>query len=379
MKQYLDYNATTPVFDETVAIMSRYLSVDFGNAGSRTHETGAIAKKAISNARSEIANYMNASSSELIFTSGATESNNIALFGLLEYAKQNNLNHIVTSSIEHKAILDPLKKIEELGFKVSYVNPDKNGRISTEAICESISDKTFLVSCMHANNETGVINPIDELANKIKDLNNEIYFHSDCSQSFAKTNLSFKNTNIDMISFSGHKFHGPKGIGGLLIRKRDGESAPVTPIMYGGGQERGIRPGTLPVHLIAGLHKSFELCYSNNNEWMAKCQEIKGIALDAFKDLNYKIYGSVDKKTLPNTLSIAFEEIDAEALILILKDVAEISTGSACTSSSYTPSHVLMSMGLTESEATKVVRISWSSDTNISVFDSISRKIKQLT
>ena len=190
---------------------------------------------------------MGASSSELIFTSGATESNNIVLFGLLDYAKDNNLNHIITTSIEHKAILDPLKKIEELGFKVSYVKPNNNGLVSCDSICKLITDKTFLVTCMHANNETGAINAIDDIANNIKKLDNKIFFHSDCSQSFAKTDLSFKNTNIDMISFSGHKFHGPKGIGGLLIRKRDGESTPIKPIMFGGGQERGLRPGTLPV------------------------------------------------------------------------------------------------------------------------------------
>ena len=198
---------------------------------------------------------------------------------------------------------------------------------------------------MHVNNETGVINPIEDIAVSIKSTNPDIYFHSDCAQSFGKTSLSMNNKNIDLLSFSAHKFHGPKGIGGLVMRKRNDMSLSLKPLMFGGGQERGVRPGTLPVALIAGMAKSLEISIKNQENWEARCKEIKSIALNCFKDLDHKIYGTTDENTLPSTLSIAFADLDAEAVILSLKEYAEISTGSACTSDSYTPSHVISSMG----------------------------------
>jgi cysteine desulfurase len=231
---------------------------------------------------------------------------------------------------------------------------------------------------MHANNETGVINPIDDIAASIKSINSDIYFHSDCAQSFGKTSLSMNNKKIDLLSFSAHKFHGPKGIGGLVMRKRNDMSLPIKPLMFGGGQERGVRPGTLPVALIAGMAKSLEISIKNQEKWEASCKEIKSIALNSFKGLDHKIYGTTDENTLPSTLSIAFADLDAEAVILALKEHAEISTGSACTSDSYTPSHVISSMGASETEAQRVVRFSWGSQTNPAVFEDIARSLKTL-
>lgn len=377
MKEYLDFNATTPVTKDTADLMSEFLIHEYGNAGSRSHNTGSRAKKAVLNARQQIASICNADISEVTFTSGATESNNIALLGMLEYAKENNKNHIISTAIEHKAVLDPLLHMEKLGFKVSFVRPTKSGHITPEAIMQEITDQTFLVSCMHANNETGVINDIDEISNRIKELDSKIYFHSDCAQTFAKTSLDLSNPNIDMISFSSHKFFGPKGIGGLIARKNAGVSIPLRPIMFGGGQERGLRPGTLPVHLIVGMGDAAEKSTESKDQWMQDCLKIKLKALEELNDPNFIIYGTTDHSTLPNTLSISFNS-HAEAVIIALKEVAEIATGSACTSESYSPSHVLTAMGLDEEAAKKVVRLSWSSNTDLTVFSKINDAIKIL-
>ena len=378
MKEYLDFNATTPVYEESVVEIKKYLDVDFGNAGSRTHQSGLDAKKAVVAARNTFASYLDAETSEIVFTSGATESNNIALFGLLDEAKKLGKNHIISTKIEHKAVLDPLSEITKQGFNVTLIAPNDDGSIDIDKITSSITDQTFLISCMHANNETGAINAINEMAFSVKAINADIYFHADCAQTFGKTNLVMNDKNIDLLSFSAHKFHGPKGIGGLLIRKRNDISLPVKPLMFGGGQERGVRPGTLPVALIAGMAKSLEISIKNQEKWEARCKEIKSIALNCFKDLDHKIYGTTDEKTLPSTLSIAFADLDAEAVILTLKEHAEISTGSACTSDSYTPSHVISSMGASDIEAQRVVRFSWSSQTNPEVFECIARSLKTL-
>jgi cysteine desulfurase len=377
MKEYLDFNATTPVFTESAELMMRFLVEDFGNAGSRTHQSGVDAKKAVAETRRLLASSMGADESELIFTSGATESNNIALFGLIENAKKANKNKVVTTQVEHKAVLDPLFEATKQDIEVVYVSPNSDGMIETDSIKEALDSNTFLVSCMHANNETGVINPIDEIADAIKSYDPTIMFHADCAQTFGKTKLSLKNQNIDLISFSGHKFHGPKGIGGLLMRKQDGFSLPITPRYFGGGQERGIRPGTLPVPLIVGMGKSFEICSKQQNDWHSKCSEIKLLALKAFTELDHKIYGYIDDRTLPNTLSVALGGLTADALIIVLKDVAELSTGSACTSEAFTPSHVLTAMGASDDEAKRVARLSWGPNTDPSIFQSIVKTIKE--
>jgi cysteine desulfurase len=378
MKEYLDFNATTPVYEESVAEIKKYLDVDFGNAGSRTHQSGLDAKKAVVAARNTVASYLDAETSEIVFTSGATESNNLALFGLLDEAKKLGKSHIISTEIEHKAVLDPLSEITKQGFNVTLIAPNDDGSIDIDKVTSSITNQTFLVSCMHANNETGAINAINEIALSVKSINADIYFHTDCAQTFGKTNLVMNDKNIDLLSFSAHKFHGPKGIGGLLMRKRNDMSLPIKPLMYGGGQERGVRPGTHPVALIAGMAKSLEISIKNQDQWNAKCKEIKSAAINSFKDIDYKIYGTTDERTLPNTLSIAFSDLDAEAVILTLKEHAEIATGSACTSDSYTPSHVISSMGASEIEAQRVVRFSWGSETNPEVFKSIATSLKSL-
>ena len=377
MKEYLDFNATSPVSEETARFMLQYLTEEFGNAGSRTHQTGSNAKKVVIESRESISKIFDADFSELIFTSGATESNNLAIFGLKKNAIENGKNHIITSEIEHKAILDPVKEMELQGFKVSYVKPNIDGVIKVSDVMKAVNEKTFLVSIMHANNETGVINDINEIFSAVKSRDPKIFTHTDMAQTFAKTNLDFTSKNIDMASISAHKFFGPKGIGALLTRKNEGRSLPISPLMFGGGQEKGVRPGTLPVHLIAGMSYACKESCQNAKLWHKKCAELKAEAIEAFKNLDHKIYVDINN-TIPNNLSISFSDIHAEALIICLKDVAEISTGSACTSASYTPSHVLTSMGLDENEATKTVRFSWSPKTNGSVWKKIASKIETL-
>jgi len=377
MKEYLDFNATTPVSKETARIMHNFLVDDFGNAGSRTHESGSKAKKAILEAREEISNIFDADFSELIFTSGATESNNIAILGLREFAKNNNKNHIISSQIEHKAVLDPLQIMESEGFDVTYIKPNKNGVIQEKDVVAAVRKDTFLISIMHANNETGSINPINNIFRKAKEKNSELFCHSDAAQTFAKTTLDFTSKDIDMFSISAHKFHGPKGIGALLTRKSDGISLPLKPLMFGGGQEKGLRPGTLPVHLIAGMGHASLNSHKKSQKWHEECSTIKNAALNAFANMDHMIYGDLEN-TLPNTLSISFADIHAEALIICLKDVAEISTGSACTSASYSPSHVLTAMSLDEAEANRVVRFSWGPRTNSDVWNKIAERIEIL-
>ena len=208
--------------------------------------------------------------------------------------QQNNKSHIISTTIEHKAFRS-LNEIESRGFEITLIDPDENGKINPDDVLQAIKDETFLISCMHANNETGVINPITEIAEQVKNKNEAIFFHSDCSQTFGKTSLDLTSHSIDMISFSAHKFYGPKGIGGLLARKQDGKSMPLKPLMFGGGQEKGLRPGTHPVHLIAGMNHALNLCIQQKDKWDQRCSEIKHIALDAFKDLDVKVYGGTGK------------------------------------------------------------------------------------
>jgi cysteine desulfurase len=274
MAVYLDCNSTTPIDPEVLKIMNQYLTEDFGNEGSHTHEHGMKAKKAVQEARDHIGKVVDATRNEVIFTSGATESNNIAILGLKSFAKLSNKKHIISSTIEHKAVLEPLEILKKEGFKIDLIKPDLSGRINANAIIDKIRDETLLISLMHVNNETGVIQPIDELANKIN--KNNIFFHVDASQSYGKIIETLKNKRIDLISVSGHKIYGPKGIGVLITRLRNFQKPPLEPISFGGGQERGLRPGTLPVFLIAGLGKAAEIAlrdYKKRNQYNKNLQE----------------------------------------------------------------------------------------------------------
>ncbi|MFD4906573.1 cysteine desulfurase DndA [Kitasatospora purpeofusca] len=352
---YLDAAATTRVDPRVAEVVFHWMTEDFGNAGSRTHEYGTRAKRAVQQAREQLATQLGATSDELIFTSGATESNNIALLGLAPHGEKTGRRHIITSAIEHKAVIEPLEHLQERGFEVDFIKPDVQGRVSVEAVQERLRPDTLVVSLMHVNNETGVIQPVADLARLLRET--PTYLHVDAAQGFAKLPADL-TTPIDMLSISGHKIGAPKGIGALLIRRRGWDKVPLQPLMFGGGQERKLRPGTLPVPLIMGLARAEEIFRKEHAAWLSQAETIRKQLLGALAVTRYHLNGD-SEHTVPHILNLSFDGVNAEALIVRLKDVAAVATGSACTSASYTPSHVLTAMGLPENVASNGLRLSW--------------------
>lgn len=373
MTTYLDMNATTPVLEEVADLVRKMFLEDYGNAGSRTHEFGAAAKKTIEIARKQIADVVNADKSEVIFTSGATESNNIAILGLKEFAEANNKKHIITTRIEHKAVLEPIEHLEKKGFTVSYLEVDKSGIVNPEELKTLLREETCLVSIMHVNNETGSIQPIAEICNVLE--SHEAYLHVDAAQSFGKLSENLKNERIDLISASGHKVYAPKGIGALIMRKRGFLKPPLKPIMFGGGQEKGLRPGTLAVPLIAGFGLACEIAQKNAASWQNHAQKLKDELVQALNTLDAQYNG---ENTSPFVLNFSVEGVNSESLMVALKGVAAVSNGSACTSSSYTPSHVLKAMGLDDERIAGSVRVSWGSMTESLPAKEIITRVKQI-
>ncbi|MFC8721424.1 cysteine desulfurase DndA [Kitasatospora sp. NPDC057198] len=353
---YLDAAATTRVDPRVAEVVLHWMTEEFGNAGSRTHEYGARAKKAVQRAREQIATQLGASAGELIFTSGATESNNIALLGLAPHGEKTGRRHIVSSAIEHKAVLEPLEELERRGFEVELVAPDEHGLVSAESVLERVRPDTLLVSLMHVNNETGVVQPVAELARALRET--PTYFHVDAAQGFAKLPEDLTSP-IDLVSISGHKIGAPKGVGALLTRRRRWDSIPLQPLMFGGGQERGLRPGTLPVPLIMGLAKAEELFRQEHRQWRSGAEAFREELISALASTQYRVNGDA-AHTVPHILNLTFEGVSSEALIVRLQQVAAVATGSACTSASYTPSHVLQAMGMSHEQAANGLRLSWS-------------------
>ncbi|MCP1676634.1 cysteine desulfurase [Natronocella acetinitrilica] len=357
MTVYLDCNATTPLEPEVRDAVMLYLSEEYGNAGSRTHETGARAKKAVENARRSVAAVVEASPDEVIFTSGATESDNLAILGLDANGCGVGKPHIVTTAIEHKAVLEPVDVLEARGYEVTIITPGTDGQVSSQEVLNAIRDETVLVSVMHANNETGVLQPIEEIAAGLSPTGWPI-FHVDAAQTFGKELSALRSKRIDLISVSGHKLYAPKGIGALIARKRDGKRPPLRPLTYGGGQELGLRPGTLPVHLIVGLGKAADIAVRDLENRRQRCKEIRERALDALGLLGIQHNGHPDT-TQSHVLNISVPGVDSEAAMLAWKGLVEVSNGSACTSTKYEPSHVLQAMGLDEDQVEGAIRISW--------------------
>ena len=372
---YLDCNATTPLDPRVRQVLLRYLDEEYGNEGSRTHEYGSAAKRAVQQARDQVASVVDCKREEVLFTSGATESNNLAILGLVDFGIANNRRHIVSTMIEHKAVLEPLADLESRGFEVTYVKPQADGIVRAADVLSALRPDTFLVTVMHVNNETGVIQPLDEIASGMA--NHLAFLHVDAAQSFGKIIRTLKNQRIDLISVSGHKLYAPKGIGVLITRRRGYEKVPLKPLMFGGGQERGIRPGTLPVALIAALGEAAALSVAESGKWMERCASIKASALGALLPLGGVPVGP-EAGVISSTLNIRFPMLDSEALIVGLQGYAAVSNGSACTSSSYKPSHVLKAMGMDDVAATRCVRLSWSHLTPDPDWDSISKRIRQL-
>jgi len=356
MPIYLDCNATTPLEPDVGEVVRAFLQEEYGNEGSRTHEFGARAKQAVQKARDQVAAVVGGSRDEVLFTSGATEANNLAILGLADHGLATNRRHLVTTAIEHKAVLEPIQELERRGFEVTIVPSQKDGAVCPQHVVDAIRGDTLLVSVMAANNETGARQPIADIADALRE--HEVYFHTDAAQSFGKDTDVLGNPRVDLISISAHKLYGPKGVGALITRRRGFAKPPLKPLMHGGGQERGLRPGTLPVALIAGLGKAAELASKMSESRRAKCRAIKSKAMEAFLPLSPRVHGPA-ADTQDHVLNIAFPGLDSEALMVALKMDVAVSNGSACTSSSYTPSHVLKAMGFTDDEANEAVRFSW--------------------
>lgn len=372
---YLDCNATAPIEPAVLEEMHRLWTEAPGNAGSRTHEYGLQAKKAVQRAREQVASIVRAEPEDVLFTSGATESNNVALLGLVAHADGENRRHVVSTAIEHKAVLEPLEELEKRGYEVSLVRPDASGAVPAEAVASALRPDTVLVSIMHANNETGVLQPLDEVADLLGD--QPAYFHVDAAQGFGKDLEPLQNRRIDMISVSSHKIYGPVGVGCLIVRRRGFRRPPLKPISFGGGQERGLRPGTLPVPLIAGMGLAAEIAERDHAIRRERCMEIRSDALDALCPLGIRLNGDPER-VMPHVLNFSVEGMDSEALMVALKDLIAVSNGSACTSQSYEPSHVLAAMGLPEAAVEGAIRVSWCHMTPNVDWPAMSRRIAAL-
>lgn len=358
MTIYFDCNATTPMDPEVFEVMHTFFLEEYGNPGSRTHEYGNRAKKSVEAARREIANTLDLKVGDrVIFTSGATESNNQAFFGLENYARKSQKNRIIISEIEHKAVLEPAIELEKRGFEVVRLKCNSGGQVDLNYLQDAVNDKTLLVSIMHVNNETCVVQPISEICEILQ--NNAAFFHTDSAQGFGKESMLLKNPRIDMISISGHKIYGPKGVGALILRRRGFEKIPLTPLIFGGGQEDGYRSGTLAVPLIVGLGKAATIAFRDHDIREARCKEIQKRVLE-FIDRVGGIINGDPANMLSSGINFSIPNVDSEAAMLALKDVVAVSNGSACTSQSYNPSHVLLSMGLDEKRLKGALRFSWS-------------------
>lgn len=356
MSIYLDCNATTPIEPRVRDKMLHFLDLEYGNAASRTHIWGTRAKQAVQQAREQIANVVNAKTDEVIFTSGATESNNLAILGLAAHMRKVGRKHIITTNIEHKAVLEPVSVLENMGFEVSYVSPGGDGRVSSGAIINALRPDTGIVSVMHVNNETGVIQPIDEIASFLHD--HDTFFHVDAAQGYGKIIGTLQHKRIDLISISGHKIFAPKGIGALITRRRGFKRLPLAPIMFGGGHENGLRPGTLPVHLIVALGEASAIAMEDHSSRHKTNYKFRESLLHSISEFKYQINGD-SNFSLPHVLNISFYGVNSEAALVALKDEISISNGSACTSHSYDLSHVLMAMDLSDDRIKSALRISW--------------------
>ena len=370
MSVYLDYNASAPILPEVLEAMVSVYRNTPGNADSRTHIFGTNAAKAVQNSRASIASILAVDPSEVIFTSGSTESNNTAILGIEEYARATNKMHIITTAIEHKAVLEPLKFLEGKGFSVDYVKPDESGRIDSETLLSMVRDDTALVSVMFVNSETGIIQPVEEIGRALK--KKKILFHVDATQALGKLNDRIRNLDYDMMSIAAHKIGGPQGIGALIL-KRDEQykRPPITPLMYGGHQERGFRPGTTPVALVVGFAAAMECAEKNLVRNMEECQRIKDNFFAAIKDLPYTLNGD-PLFCLPSTVNLSIDGLDAEAAFLCLGDRYSFSNGSACNSSSHSLSYVLEAMGLSEKRKSEAIRLSWSGTEKIDFSEFVS-------
>ena len=352
---YLDYSATTPVDPRVAELMCQYLTLDgnFGNAASRSHEYGWKADDAIKQARANVAALINADPKEIVWTSGATESDNLAIKGVAHFYNKKG-KHIITSKTEHKAVLDSCRQLEREGFEVTYLDPEDNGLIDLEKLKNAMRDDTILVSIMHVNNEIGVIQDIKAIGELTRERG--IIFHVDAAQSAGKVEIDLQDMKVDLMSFSAHKIYGPKGIGALYVRRKP--RIRLEAQMHGGGHERGMRSGTLATHQIVGMGEAFRLAKEEMAADNEKLTILRNRLWDGLKDMEeVYINGDLDQRIAGN-LNVSFNFVEGESLIMAVKDLA-VSSGSACTSASLEPSYVLRALGRSDELAHSSIRFTF--------------------
>jgi cysteine desulfurase len=349
---YMDNHATTPVDPRVLEAMMPYLTSVFGNSASRNHQFGWAAEEAVENARAQIAKLIGATAKEIIFTSGATESDNLAIKGVAEMYREKG-NHIITAATEHKAVLDTCKRLEKYGYKVTYLPVQKDGLVNLDELKAAMTDKTILVTIMYANNEIGVLQPIEEIGKLCRERG--VVFHTDATQAVGKVPVDVNKQNIDILSISAHKMYGPKGVGALYVRRKS-PRVQLSAIIDGGGHERGMRSGTLNVPGIVGLGKACELC---REEMAAESKRLTALRdrlrQTIEKNLDEVYVNGNYEHRLPGNLNMSFLYVEGESLLMGINDIA-VSSGSACTSATLEPSYVLKALGLGDDLAHSSIR-----------------------
>ena len=369
---YMDYAATTPVDPRVAEVMMHCLTMEgtFGNAASRSHEFGWKAEEAVEKARSQVASLIQCDPREVVWTSGATEANNLAIKGVAGfYGKEKK--HLVTSKIEHKSVLDCYRYLEQKGFEVTYLDPDNKGQISVEQVEKALREDTILVSLMHVNNEIGVITDITAIGELTR--SKGILFHVDAAQSAGKVDIDLQNMKVDLMSFSAHKVYGPKGIGALFVRRKP--RVRLEAQMHGGGHERGFRSGTLATHQIAGMGKAFAIAKEEMHEENKRILALRQKLVDGLSNIEeVYINGDLDNRVAAN-LNISFNLVEGESLMMALKDIA-VSSGSACSSASLEPSYVLRALGLNDELAHSSIRFSLGRFTKEEEIDLVIERVR---
>ena len=351
---YLDYASTTPVDPAVADKMMQFLTPtgQFGNPASRSHVFGWQAEAAVEDARTDVASLIGADPREIVWTSGATEANNLAIKGCAHF-NQRKGKHVITSKIEHKAVLDTCRQLEREGWEVTYLEPDSNGLIQPQMVADAIRQDTTVVSIMHVNNELGTLNDIAAIGAICRE--NKVFFHVDAAQSAGKTPIDVEAMNVDMMSFSAHKIYGPKGIGALFVRRKP--RVRIEAQMHGGGHERGMRSGTLPTHQIVGMGEAFKLGFENLAEESARIEALRTRLWEGVSDMEEVHLNGSEDQHVPGIVNISFAFVEGESLIMALRDLA-VSSGSACTSASLEPSYVLRALGLNDEMAHSSIRFS---------------------
>jgi cysteine desulfurase len=362
---YLDYSATTPIDERVAAKMAKYLTIDgdFGNAASRSHQFGWLAEKAVDLARQQVADLINADPRDIIWTSGATESDNLAIKGAAHFYRKKG-NHIITAKTEHKAVLDTCRQLEREGFEVTYLDPEENGLIDLDKLKAAVTSETILISIMHVNNEIGVIQDIASIGEFARE--NKIIFHVDAAQSAGKVDIDMEALKVDLMSFSAHKIYGPKGIGALYVRRKP--RVRLEAQMHGGGHERGLRSGTLATHQIVGMGEAFRIAKQEMASETDRIRMLRDRLYNGLKDIE-EVYlnGDYDHR-IAGSLNISFNYVEGESLIMALRDLA-VSSGSACTSASLEPSYVLRALGRNDELAHSSIRFTIGRFTTVEEID----------